>query len=492
MEEIVTYLFETYKMDGTIIKKKAQRSKPISEIELVREIGIYALSNDLEWSKSDRENAVKSWIGKLEAIKTKPKSDFVLEFISHTFLSSNISISPNQIYTQEGIQIDENDVTTILEAKMFDWNRENETLKISAPELKAKLKDISRETAFNTRKELIDSLAFDCNRDADKWMRLSYRALKIQEEYEIYKIMLSHWIWMVKRKMLALPTKNQFVLNYYGKPSCGKSFFVKLLTSPVAQFRHNNADLNMLQDDRSIPALGSNFVHFLDELCTGTTKTISSDQELAKIKNIITADTDFKYRPMGSNAEQRITPKTSLIAASNFHIFDVIMDSSGMRRWFEFNVGLEPNTYDIDLFDKMRFSILDLWKGIDEKKDEGYLDVHSLCGKAIYKIQDSYVKKDSFTLWVESIDILPGKMRGPEAHELYTQYCLEEGYEHKARRIQSFYQRLAAIGVDKKEYGGYTYVLNKIVKKSHNSTHKEEEIVMPKTKNRIQHIEGIE
>lgn len=477
MEEIVKYLFESYKLDNGDIKKKGQR-KVMSESDVVKELGSYADDNDFEWSKKEREEAVLEWKKKIHNLKSQPKSDYVFEFITHIFKERNIKIEANQKYFLEDIQVDEGEITTILEAKMFDWNREYEDQKISAPELKAKLKDISRETSFSIRKELIESLRYVEDAKIEEWLNLSHKALKIVEDYKIYSTMVKHWVWMVKRKMLAKPTKNQFVLNFFGAPGCGKSFFVKLMTSPLEQFRYNNADLNSIQDERAIPSLGSNFIHFLDELCTGTNKIVSSDQELAKIKNIITADTDFKYRPMGSNAEQKITPKTSLIAASNFHVFDVILDSSGMRRWFEFNVGLESNRYNVEQFDIMRRTILDLWIGVNENEEEGYLIPSSEVGKKVFEIQESYVRKDSFALWLDSVNISQGTMKGPDAHQMYKEYCMVEGMEHKTKQIQSFYSRLASVGVEKHQKMGYTYIKSKITPK----TEKEIEIKSPSPK----------
>lgn len=485
MEELVKYLFETYKIDSGDIKKKGSR-KILSDSELIKELGVYVDDNDLDCNKKDREQAITTWKTKISELKSKPKSDIVIDFITHTFQENNVKITVDQKYTQDEIVIEENDVYTILEANMFDWNRENPDSKISAPELKAKLKEISRSTFHSAKRELISKLAYNSDAKIEEWLKLSHKALKIRESFEIYSIMVKHWVWMVKRKMLTRTTKNQFVLNYYGKPSCGKSFFVKLMTSPLSDFRHNNADLTSIQDERSIPGLGSNFVHFLDELSTGTTKTISSDQELAKIKNIITADTDFKYRPMGTNAEQSITPRTSLIAASNFHIFDVIMDSSGMRRWFEFNVGLETNKYVTNHFDILRDNIFELWTGVDEDKDEGYLNVHSEIGKEIYKIQDSYVRKDSFELWLESVEFVDGKMHGPEAHQYYKDYCISEGMEHKTKQIQSFYARINSIGISKSQVHGRTMIHKKIVPKAKEVT------IQTQQKSKIEEIKGFE
>lgn len=493
-DELLKHLFESYKIDSGDIKKKSGSRKVLTEADLIKELGVFADDNDIEITKTERISVIGEWKTKVNELKTKPKDDIVVKFISSIFEKYDITINNKHEYFREDVMIEESDVYTILEAEMFDWNRDYQDSKISSPELKAKLVLLSNQKSFDNRKILITNLQYSNDSKIEEWLKLSYNALKILETFEVYEVMVKHWIWMVKRKMLSKTTKNQFVLNFYGKPACGKSFFVKLLTSPLADFRYNNSDLNNIQDERSIPALGNNYVHFMDELCTGTSKTITSDQELAKIKNIITADTPLKYRPMGTNNTQMIMPRTSLIAASNFHIFDVIMDSTGMRRWFEFNVGLESNKYDVSKFDTLRNTILELWTGVDENLEEGYLDYNNSIGDSVFKIQDTYVRKNSFEQWLESVTIdKSGVMRGPDAYELYNDYCRVEGLEYKQKQISSFYSLLASIGVGKFLSNGSTKIRARIENKTFSIMHKEEEeIVKPKTKNRIQHIEGME
>jgi hypothetical protein len=487
-EKIINHIFENYTFKNNEIRKNGTR-KVLSNADLIKMLGSYSDDNDLEWSKSDRDQAISDWISKINNLAQAPRNDIVVDFISSVFKENDIAILQNQTYTQNGIRINDNDVYIILDASMYDWNRENPESKISAPELKAKLVSMSRNTSFQYKVKLTNALKYDVTKVADmnKWLRNTYSALQIVEEYEIFETMVKHWVWMVKRKMMSMSTKNQFVLNFFGKPACGKSFFVKLMTSPIEKFRHNNSDLNNITDERTLPSLGNNFIHFLDELSTGTAKTISSDQELAKLKNIITADTEFTYRPMGTNADCKVLPSTSLIAASNFHVFDVILDSSGMRRWFELNVGLDSNKYDTDKFDHLRATILDLWIGVDENIDNGYWNVFNDIGKKVCKIQDSYVRKDSFDLWLGSIEIVEGKINGKDAHDLYTQYCAVEGFEHKAKRIQSFYARLAALGVETKMHHGYTHLTKNIIQKS-NTIPKNDGLVRhsPSETNRIE------
>lgn len=460
VEEIKKYLLENFSIKNNEIKKKDGTRKVWSDNDVVKELGNYSDDNDLDWSKNDRNEGLLSWKQILDDLKNAPIDNFVIKYIRESFKEYNIRILPNRMFTRDGIIVNEADVNIKLEAGVYDWNRLNQNEKISVPELKSALEDMKSDMFFNSRKEVIESISYneECEEDLDKFISLSHKTFNIAESLEIYSTMLKHFMWMVKRRINNKETVNQVMLNYYGQGGTGKSYFMKLFTDPFKMFRVMNAKIESVQDERRIKELSDNFIHFIDEL--SGEKKIYQDQELGIFKQVITSDTPLSYRQLGSHTTHTVFSRTSLIACSNFHIYDTIMDSSGMRRFFEFNIRIPSNGYSQEDMNTLKDLCKNAWTGVNENLDSGYFDVNSEIGLEIKKIQDSYIRKESFELWLESVNITPDLKGTPgvDVYSIYKEYCNDEGLDHKTKSIQTFYSRLESMGIKKSMTNGKTYI----------------------------------
>ena len=470
-EEIKKYLLEKFIIKNNEIKKNDGTRKIWSDVDVIKELGNYSDDNDLDWSKSERTTAVNEWKKLIEDIKNKPQQNFVVKYIVETFRDNNIKILPNRQFTRDGIIVNECEINTKLEAGVYDWNRANQNEKISVPELKSALEDIKTDTFFSSRKKVIESISYDyeCEPYLDDFLKLSHKTFDIAESYDVYSTLMKHFMWMVKRRITNKETVNQIMLNFFGAGGVGKTYFIKLFTEPFSIFRVMNAKIETVQDERRIKELSDNFIHFIDEL--SGEKKVYQDQELGVFKQVITADSPLTYRQLGSHVTHTVYSRTSLIACSNFHIFDTIMDSSGMRRFFEFNIRIKTNGYNVDEMNKLKSLCLNAWKGINEDLDDGYWIVNSEIGKEIRTVQDSYVRKESFELWLESVDITEDDKGTPgnDVYSLYQNFCEEESLDHKKKSIQTFYSRLDSLGYKRTMTHGKTFIRAKFTKKSHDN-----------------------
>jgi len=436
-EEIKKYLFENFKIKNGEIRlgRVAKTDNDVAKI-----IMSYSFDNDLDWDKASIISSIQEWKESLAQLKSRPIDDIVKIFIAETCKNKELKYIKDSWYKEE-YRIDTGLVYTIFEAEVYDWNRNNPERKLSTSELKIKLQSYEIEIAHEQKKELFSSISYDERSipTLEKWLNLIHSACKIKEKYEIFKIMFCHWLWQVKRRSLGLTTRDELFINFFGETGTGKSHFVGAITAPFKMFMVPNAKLDSVIDERSIPALGNNFIHFVDELAANS-KTVYMDKDLSVLKSIITANDCLVYRPLGTNTQSLVKPRTSLIGASNFHLSDVLMDSSGMRRFFEFNFGLERNRYDIEANNIIKELTTEAWKGINENSDAGYWDFNSPYNNEILMIQDSYIRKDAFTLWFESLEYVADNTN-TQIKTLYTQYsvfCEDEFLSHKRISIQSF------------------------------------------------------
>lgn len=182
--------------------------------------------------------------------------------------------------------------------------------------------------------------------------------------HEVHKMtsaVLSHWVWMVKKKMLGENPVWHIMPIAFGKQGSGKSTAIASFLSPIQDYVIE-AGVDQMVDTRFARSLAENLVVFCDEL-SGI-----KNADLNTLKALITANTK-DYRPLGTNDVLKIQQACSFIAATNKSIQEQIKDETGNRRYFQINCA---DKLDWDLLAST--DMLELWRGVDERRDRGYLE----------------------------------------------------------------------------------------------------------------------
>jgi hypothetical protein len=158
------------------------------------------------------------------------------------------------------------------------------------------------------------------------------------------------------------------------------------LIGPINNFRLN-ISLDQMGDDRYFKSMSENYVIVFDEM-QGADRT-----DIDALKKQVTID-DNDYRPLGTNEVFKVRQSCSFIGATNRPVAEQIVDSTGMRRFWQINC--------LDRLDWAVLSSIDyvaMWKGIDESKVDGYIlpQISSIRAK-----QENMVAKDQITMFIES------------------------------------------------------------------------------------------
>lgn len=260
------------------------------------------------------------------------------------------------------------------------------------------------------------------------------------KEDDLY--VMAHWVWLVKRNCLELPVVHHIMPIVTSKDQGGgKSTAVRNLYGPIEELA---LELKMPQavDERSFTMFTNHLVGFFDEMA-GAEKV-----EIADFKRNVTSST-LTYRPMRTNAQVKIHNRCTFIGASNNSIFDIIKDTTGIRRFFPIDALTmldQPTIKNMDY--------LSLWQGVDEKEPRGYFE---LVKEQIASKQAQLQMKDEVVLFVEENHILPipdkplVEVNGKMLYNEYRLHAANSGIRYPVGS-QVFYKKLRALGLtDKKK-----------------------------------------
>lgn len=248
---------------------------------------------------------------------------------------------------------------------------------------------------------------------------------------------MSHWIWMVKRKMRNESVVDHIMPILFGKQGSGKTMALRKITAPVETYR---ADLpiDKIADQAYAKALSEDHVVVYDEM-QGIART-----DVDGLKRQITLEFNT-YRPLYTNNLEKVRQACSFIGATNRSVPDQIIDSTGMRRFWELKCADLANWEEINKID-----YLQLWKGVDESKDRGYLYTQV---KAISAEQELMTNKEDLDLFLEEADVLPIvvnepiiEIDGQKLYETYKAWHEVNGYK-QAYSKNVFGRRLSARGI---------------------------------------------
>lgn len=247
---------------------------------------------------------------------------------------------------------------------------------------------------------------------------------------------LAHFFWSVKRKMQDQKVVYHIMPIFLGKQGSGKSMAVSKMLTPFGDFVLNMF-VNDLADKNSYPEFSNNAVVLFDELA-GLNKT---DRNV--LKNQLTTEYNT-YRPFYTQQKITAPQRCSFIGTSNQSLAELFYDPTGMRRFYEIQT--------LDRCDWQTINAIDyseLVKGIDEKRERGYLEEGVLT--KIAKAQDTYVNHDDSEMYCNELHLLPtgedfAKIRDVNLYDDYSQWSKRRGHRYQ-HNMQQFNRKMQALGL---------------------------------------------
>jgi len=217
--------------------------------------------------------------------------------------------------------------------------------------------------------------------------------------------MFKHLLWSLKRRMFNLSVPYDVFFSFYSREGgIGKSKLMKDLV-PLPNLCVQ-ADLGMLKDGNAYFALAQDRNLFIfDELRVPETQNGDQDKGLASflalLKSIITGE-DITIRRFNTQAAMTMVKNIVMVSTSNFPLYELICDETGMRRFWSFEskapkgAGMLQRFKDAFLYIKGD-GLYELYQMIDESDDEGYFHPSKPMFAEITAIQQSYARQDQMT-----------------------------------------------------------------------------------------------
>lgn len=160
------------------------------------------------------------------------------------------------------------------------------------------------------------------------------------------------FIWSVKRKMLGETVPYPLMPVILGKQRSGKSTWVKLFASPIAE-ASIGVDFGMITDHRNI-SIWRNFVMVFDEMAW------ASKSDIDAVKSVITNET-LNLRVMRENHTEAVRQCATMIGTANAEsLSELIRDPTGTSRFVSLRMLDHP---DRDVINAMDW--LTLWRSVD-------------------------------------------------------------------------------------------------------------------------------
>lgn len=349
--------------------------------------------------------------------------------------------------------------------ELIVW-RETECRDFSVGALQCALKTIMKDCKAHAACELGKQIRYDasCVEKADDAFAALYQAFDINERYDIFSTLMKHWMWCVKRKLYNLPVKWHIWLNFWGGTGIGKTTVIRKISKSVFDDLYDETTIAKLFDDtREIKRLTTKYILNMDELAVNSTgladdgTSLKADQR-SFLKAILTGDT-INARVYGTQEQGKHRITFSCISSANSHLYDIIWDETSMRRFFEFNCKASTKNKQkiYKLLNEHVFPFAyEMWKSIDENRDDGYWDPESELGAEILEIQKRYYPTSStVTAWMNANNLIviksPTNQPIASQYDAYKKWCIDNGFKNcknKLNYINELLHRNQHLGTD--------------------------------------------
>lgn len=302
--------------------------------------------------------------------------------------------------------------------------------------IRAVLNNIAKDSISTYLSKVYQQIKYDetCIENGNNFIKGLYDYLKVSESFDIFNVLMKHWAWQVKRKLLGKDVRNHIWINFYGATGLGKSRMIENMCKVMEEFLSTTTIAKLFDDTKEIKRLTEKYILNFDELAINGNEPgdgcIAPDQ-LALLKQILTG----KYldtRVYGTQQQSRRKITFTCISSANYHLYDTIFDEQSMRRFFEFHCeAAKPKNYD-KVNALMKYAI-DFWKSINEFNDMGYwVETDIDMWKTIENIQKNYYPtKTTVSQWISFNKIIKGEKTAKEIYPVYKLWCDENGFRNK-------------------------------------------------------------
>lgn len=293
----------------------------------------------------------------------------------------------------------------------------------------------------------------------EQYLTVWHKVFKIEQDLDIWVTLMSHFFCQIKCRIYDIPTKWQMMIAIFGEQGIGKSHVCRQIVGEMlGDYYDSSVTLDRLCDERNAKILMDNYCLNIEELTQSGSNDVQSairNGSAGKLKTIIT-EIKGSFRPMRTNDSEKIRINASILSNANFHIYDIVNDESGMRRFFEFS-SKQPKNVSVHITDpedvqflydnSMRFI-----RSINENTMEGYFNPNTEIGAKVTAIQNSYIKVNTFSEFL-SVTYVSASLDTPNKEWITKKEIVEEYLAYlKAQGIDS---KFAIKNIDSKLRDAY-------------------------------------
>lgn len=313
---------------------------------------------------------------------------------------------------------------------------------VTTKALMAIMKDSTNRIVRRKQDLITETITFDESVTIQReWLTRLHKVYQIEQDFDIFEVMMKHFCWQIKRKMMDLSTQNDILLSFHGAQGIGKSFlFNNIFSTVLNDFYTPGATLQSICDPNQTTALTSQFCMNIEEMATGGSESQNrlSEKDITILKKNLTG-THTTMRLFFTQEVKSFRIRTSFISTTNKHIYEIINDDTGMRRFFEFTSNRKERM-DTEEVKWIIDNSIDFFSTLDEFNDMGYWNMNDVVGKKIAEIQKGYISS-SIIKYFNTISVLTDganadgykKLSLSELYEEYNNYCVINDVDPKFR-----------------------------------------------------------
>lgn len=285
-----------------------------------------------------------------------------------------------KIYTDADYEISINDVPL---KRDFIKDHLNNKLSELVEAKKHAIKQVLRYTASNPA--IVDQMA-----------RAILRYAKVNPTVENIE-MCKHLCWSLKRKLYNRNIPFAVFFSFFSKAmGVGKSWFIQnILCAPFSDLVNTDAKLYQLLSDNERKALINGYIACDFQELTIPDQYMKPDGSVAEsvintLKVSITGDY-YNGRQLYTDKSTKMYNSVVYMTSTNKHIYNVVRDENGMRRYWEFNWGVKTaGELDLELSKKIMANMVEFYQNLNEDDEIGYYHPTNPAYESILEVQQTY------------------------------------------------------------------------------------------------------